>query len=76
MERGEAHVALGFPAKLAAVGEGLFPSLIAHVMRAVNALLPKGHDQRAKAGKDSASFLAPSILTIASDRAAVRNNET
>lgn len=76
IEKGEAHVVLGLPAKVALLANGLFPGLIARAMTVVNWLLPKGQDRTSKLGKDSESFFVPSVLTTATERAAVRNNET
>ena len=40
-----------------------------------NTLLPRGEAPQAHPGYESESALAPSLLTIASERAAARNNE-
>jgi NAD(P)-dependent dehydrogenase (short-subunit alcohol dehydrogenase family) len=76
-KRGEAEVVVTSQAKLAAKLAGVLPGLVANVMGFVNMLLP-GPDGIGTArvrGEDSESALSPSLLTILSDRAAVRNNE-
>lgn len=75
IEQGESHVVLGLPAKFAAIAHGLFPGLISSALGTVNRLLPQGSDQRSKFGYESQSALAPSLLTLAVDTAALRNNE-
>ena len=75
---GEAEAILGLPAQVATRAHGLFPGLTADVLGLVNRLLPApGGIGTARAkGVESGSRLAPSLLTAASDRASVRNNET
>jgi NAD(P)-dependent dehydrogenase (short-subunit alcohol dehydrogenase family) len=75
--RGEALRVLSFPAKAAAILCNLFPDSAYDLLGLVNRLLPGpgGEAGKAHLGKDSESFLAPSILTKLSDRAAARNNE-
>jgi len=75
IEQGEAHVILGLPAQLAALVHGLVPGLFTRAMSVVNNRLPTGADPRAKFGYQSRSAISPSLLTRASDAAAVRNNE-
>lgn len=76
-KRGKAEVILSLQAQLAAVFHGIFPGMTAEILGAVNQLLPgaDGIGDRKVKGKDSSSFLAPSILTTLNDTAAVRNNE-
>lgn len=76
-KQGTAEVVLSLPAKVAVKFHDLFPGLTCDLLNWVNRLLPGPGgigEQRAK-GKDSESVLAPSVLTILSDRAAERNNE-
>jgi hypothetical protein len=76
-KRGEAEVVLSIQAKLAVKFPDLFPGLTADLLGLVNRLLPEPGgigSQRAK-GKESASVLSPSLLTILNDQAAQRNNE-
>lgn len=75
IEHGESEVVLGAPAKLAALASALVPSVLARVLTAVNALLPRGTDPRPRLGFESESALAPSVLTALSERAAARNNQ-
>lgn len=74
LEYGEAHLILGAPAKVAATAHGLFPGLMARAMSVANALLPKGRDSRTRFGAEFEGTL-PSIVTYATDQAALRNNE-
>lgn len=75
--RGEAEVVLTPQAKLAARVAGVFPGLVANLMGLVNAVLPApgGVGALRVRGEDSESALAPSLLTVLSDKAAARNNE-
>ncbi|HKU38642.1 MAG TPA: SDR family oxidoreductase [Polyangiales bacterium] len=75
IERGEPHVVLGLPAKLAMLASGFAPGLVNRAMTLANSLLPKGTAQRAHHGFDSESKLAPSILTVLTERAASLNNQ-
>jgi short-subunit dehydrogenase len=75
--RGEAEITLSIQAQVAAIFHGIFPGVTADLMGVVNQLLPGpgGIGVRKAKGKDSSSFVSPSILTVLNDRAAVRNNE-
>jgi short-subunit dehydrogenase len=75
--RGEAEVVITPQAKLAARVAGVFPGFVANVMGIVNAVLPGpgGVGTLRVRGEDSESALAPSLLTVLGDKAAVRNNE-
>jgi NAD(P)-dependent dehydrogenase (short-subunit alcohol dehydrogenase family) len=75
--RGDAEAILGLPAQVATRVHGLFPGLTADVLGLVNRLLPApgGIGTDSAKGRDSESRLAPSLLTAASDRASVKNNE-
>jgi NAD(P)-dependent dehydrogenase (short-subunit alcohol dehydrogenase family) len=77
LRHGDAEVVLSIQAKLAIKLHALAPVLTQRLMAVVNRLLPApgGIGTRRAKGWDSASSAAPSRLTRASDRAAVRNNE-
>lgn len=75
IERGEAHVSLGWSAKLAALVSGVAPGLVARLLTAANAVLPKSVDPRERRGYESESALVPSPITALSELAASRNNE-
>jgi hypothetical protein len=74
---GQAKVTLSLPAKLAVAANTLAPELTADVSAIADSLLPEpgGVGRAAIEGKHSESPLSPSILTLLSERAAVRNNE-
>ena len=76
-QRGESEVVLSIQAKLAVKFHALFPGLATEINSLVNRLLPAPggiYEQRVK-GKQSESFLAPSVLTALSEKAARANNE-
>jgi NAD(P)-dependent dehydrogenase (short-subunit alcohol dehydrogenase family) len=75
--RGEAEVVLTIQAQLAVAFHGLFPGLTSDILGVVNKLLPApgGIGRKRAKGKDSTSALSPSVFTMLSDRAALRNNE-
>ncbi len=75
LEHGEAHVVIGWSAKLATLLSGLAPRLIAQALTAANSALPRGSDPHERRGFESESKLAPSVLTALSERAATLNNE-
>lgn len=75
LELGQPQVTLGWPAKLARIANGVAPGLVTQALAFANALLPKGDAPQAYPGHESESALAPSLLTVASERAAARNNE-
>lgn len=75
IERGEAHVVIGLSAKVAALASGVAPGAVVRALTVANAALPEGDDPIARAGFESESTVAPSVLTRSSDRAAMRNNE-
>jgi hypothetical protein len=68
---------ISLQAKLAVVFHGLFPGLTSDLLSVVDRLLPApgGIGTRKVKGKESTSALSPSLLTILTERAAVRNNE-
>jgi NAD(P)-dependent dehydrogenase (short-subunit alcohol dehydrogenase family) len=75
--KGQAELVISLQAKLAVVFHGLFPGVTSDLLSVVDRLLPApgGIGTRKMKGKDSASALSPSLLTILTERAAVRNNE-
>jgi short-subunit dehydrogenase len=76
IERGEPHLVIGAPAKLAALANGLLPNVVTRALTVVNAALPSGQDQRERKGFECESELVPSFVTGLNERAAERNNET
>jgi NAD(P)-dependent dehydrogenase (short-subunit alcohol dehydrogenase family) len=76
--RGEPHLILTLQARAAAVAAGLAPNSTARALALADRLLPRatnGEGEQIRAGWQSASRWAPSLLTRLSDRAAVENNE-
>lgn len=76
--RGDAELIISLPAKLAVVAQALSPNLMAALMSVTNRLLPKAIDvegDEERSGWQSVSRAAPSILSRASDRATLENNE-
>jgi NAD(P)-dependent dehydrogenase (short-subunit alcohol dehydrogenase family) len=75
--RGDAELVVSVQAKLATKVAGLMPGFVANALGFVNTILPgpDGIGAGRVRGEDSESALSPSLLTILSDRAAVRNNE-
>jgi NAD(P)-dependent dehydrogenase (short-subunit alcohol dehydrogenase family) len=75
--RGDAEAIISPQAKIAAKMNALFPELTADILSLVNQLLPaNGGIGTAKVrGKDSESWIAPSILTAMSDKEIIENNE-
>jgi hypothetical protein len=76
-KRGAAEAVISVQAKLAARMNALFPEMTAEILSLVNRLLPShGGIGTAKVrGKESESWLAPSILTALSDKEIFENNE-
>lgn len=74
---GEAEVVLSWQAKLATTLAALAPAAVSELSSAANWLMPRagGIGTDSRRGYESESFLAPSMLTAPSDRAAVENNE-
>lgn len=74
---GDGCVTLSLPAKALALAAAVAPGLTGTAMAVTNRLLPGpgGIGGACAKGSQSGSRLAPSALTRASDRAAVRNNE-
>jgi short-subunit dehydrogenase len=76
-QRGDAELIITIQAQLATKFYGLFPNFSAEIASLVNQLLPAagGIGKALMRGKESKSWLSPSILTALSDQASVRNNE-
>ncbi|GEL69664.1 SDR family NAD(P)-dependent oxidoreductase [Myxococcus virescens] len=74
--RGDAEALLGAPAKLAAVGRALAPSLTATLTAWANRFMPQDSSQDRYSGSQSETPLTQSWLTELTRRAAERNNET
>jgi short-subunit dehydrogenase len=75
LERGEANLVLGWPAKLAVLLQALAPDSTSAVLAFVHSLLPKGSGTLSFRGHESGSSLAPSPLTALTTRAELRNNQ-
>ena len=75
--RGEAEKIISIQAELAITANALFPELVAETAEIINYFLPeKGGIGKNKAlGKESTSFISPSILTWLIDKASIENNE-
>lgn len=75
--RGDAELIVSIQAQLAAKIHNLFPELTADAAALINQILPAagGIGKAKKRGKESESWLSPSILTKLSDQAAIENNE-
>ena len=76
IERGASDVAVGLPARLAELATGVLPAAVAASLALVRRWLPDGSDPNRLTGAESEAHLVPPILTVLTDRAAVRNNET
>jgi len=74
---GRAELVISIQAKAALFFDQMFPEASAEVMAVMNKLLPGGDGRgiRSAKGKDSTSQWSPSLLTVLTERAAVRNNE-
>jgi hypothetical protein len=75
IEHGTPHVVLGLGAKLVSFAGGLLPGLVTRALTAVSSRLPPSSDARTKLGRESETPLTRSVLTVATQRAALRNNE-
>lgn len=75
--RGDAELVISIQAQLAAKFYALFPGFSAEIASLVNQVLPAagGIGKATTRGKESQSWLSPSILTVLSDIASVENNE-
>jgi short-subunit dehydrogenase len=76
-KRGQAELIITTQAVLAVKFRHLFPEATADMLALAARLMPApgGIGRKRAKGKDSESPLAPSVLTVLSDRAAARNNE-
>jgi NAD(P)-dependent dehydrogenase (short-subunit alcohol dehydrogenase family) len=72
--RGAPLLVLGMPAKLAALANGLFPSLVVRASELVTRALPQATDTEAHTGHSIAEQ-PPQWLTALGTRAAAENNE-
>ncbi len=77
LARGEAHVVVGAPARLAAIAHGLFPGLVQGLLAAVDRALPRS-PPAASAEPVSADTLSAPLawLRRVDDRLAAAHNET
>jgi hypothetical protein len=73
--RGEPHVVLGLPAKLAMIASGLAPGLLARVLSLVSRLLPRNVFRRARPGVRIEPGRVARLATALNRGAALRNNE-
>lgn len=77
--RGDPELTITWQARAAAIANALLPGLTARLTIGANSLLPRADPTAggdARAGWESGSALAPSILTRLSDEATVANNES
>jgi NAD(P)-dependent dehydrogenase (short-subunit alcohol dehydrogenase family) len=76
--RGDAELVVTWPARMAVLAAAIMPNVLAGVMSVTNRLLPspaeEGGDER-RAGWQSSTRWAPSVLTRLTERAAAQNNE-
>ena len=75
---GDSHRTLSLPAKAAGAVHGLLPGTTGGLLAVVSRLLPRPDGRSRDApveGVESASAMAPSVLTALDDRAAARNNQ-
>jgi len=72
--RGDSMLVLGMPAKLAALANALFPSLVVQASELVTRALPHATDTEAHSGRSIRDKPAP-WLTALGTRAAAENNE-
>jgi len=72
--RGDVLLVLGLPAKLAALANALFPSLMVRASALVTRALPHSNNPEAVPGRRIGQR-PPSWLTALGDRAATENNE-
>ncbi len=75
IERGEAEVVLGMPAKVLALAGGVAPALVARALVVAASLLPGGSDSRKLEGSQVDSSAWVKLLTTLTTEAAVANNE-
>jgi NAD(P)-dependent dehydrogenase (short-subunit alcohol dehydrogenase family) len=75
--RGDAELIISIQAKIAAKINALAPELTADVAALINEILPSagGIGKNHALGKDSASSVSPSVLTVLTDKESYQNNE-
>lgn len=75
--RGDAELTISIQAQFASKFSGLFPGMTAEILQLINRLLPApgGIGEGYALGKESGSFISPSILTAQLDKESFRNNE-
>jgi NAD(P)-dependent dehydrogenase (short-subunit alcohol dehydrogenase family) len=76
--RGDAALTISLPAIAGSLLHGIAPGLVSDLLGIVAALLPKpgGIGTQSRAGHDSHSSIAPSVLTASTQRRAETQNET
>jgi short-subunit dehydrogenase len=76
-KRGDSHLIVSLPAKVAIKLNHLLPATSSSVLSAVNRVLPGpgGIGKRSRKGEQSKSWISPSWLTALDELAARRNNE-
>lgn len=74
---GRAELIISAPAQAAVKIDALFPEVTADLMAIVERILPGpgGIGAETKKGKDSTSWISPSLLTALTESAAIQNNE-
>ncbi len=74
---GQAELVLGLPTKLVVSGHALFPNFVSFVLAQVNRALPGAGQAGTEAfkGKESESFVSPSVLTASTEKAAEETNQ-
>ncbi len=76
-KRGDAEAIISIQAEIAAKMNNLFPELTAEILALVNQVLPSagGIGRELASGKNSESWISPSILTTLADNQITKNNE-
>lgn len=77
VKSGDAEAIISIQAEIAAKMNNLFPELTAQILALVNQVLPSagGIGKRLAKGKDSESWISPSVLTTLADNQIAKNNE-
>ena len=75
--QGKSEAIISVQAQLAAKMNAIFPELVSSISGLVNQILPGkgGIGENHATGKESTSFISPSLLTANIDKASARNNE-
>jgi NAD(P)-dependent dehydrogenase (short-subunit alcohol dehydrogenase family) len=73
--KGEPELIITLPAQIAATLQGLFPAAVSEVLAFTNWFLPSNGRKDAVSGWQSESSVAPSVLTVLSDKEIDHNNE-